>query len=925
MHPAQPAVIAASPKPSFMKRLFKRLLFWCAILMATLLIGLVVIAAFFEKQIGRRVLQEVNKQITSELSVESIDLSLLSGFPKASVNLHKVVLEDAFDGVLLEADQLSFRFGLFSLFSSAINVQSVVVEDGALFIHIDRNGRGNYAIGQASNNTVQKASTSQEKAFSLSIDEARLKEVELIYIDDRVKQELKGRIREGQLSGEFSNRQFSLYTFIDLQSNFIEMNRQRYLAGKDILLDASLDVDLTEGHYTFNDVDLGIETNVFKVNGDIISKGSNTDFDLHLTAEDGSLASVLSLLPEQQLEYFSDFSSKGSFIFNASVKGRMNAKENPAIAARLGLKRGKISSKKLAKSIKDVTFSATFTNGKSRNAKTTVFEIKDFRGYFNRELIESYFRLTNVEDPKIDLQMDGVLPLASMYGLLGNEAISDGDGELEIKNLELKGRLKDMQRPSRIGRVKTSGEIEFDDAALTINQETVTADKGSLTFRDNSIAVNDVKIEGAGSEFMLKGSFLNLLPVLLADSLNSRRAELKFDASLDAIYLDFDRLLKLVDLTEAEEQQLALAEQENKGFTAKGVHNVDQVNLARNQRRERLTKFLKGTFHANIESYDFEKIEGESYVGTFQFANNQLIVKGSTDAMDGHFILDGKAFFNKKPFLKATIECEDINIHEFFRQTENFGQQVLLAKNLKGLLKARIAVDAFWDEALSFQYDDLRVIGDLSISDGELIGFKMFYDFSNYIKMRDLQHIRFKNIRNWLEIKNSKVHIPAMFLQSNALNMTISGEHSFDHHINYFLKINAGQVFLNKFKRYNPRLTPQPSKKKGWFNLYYRIFGTVDDFEVKTDKRTVQRHFEYSDRRKQQIQDRLIRVFGERADSMDDPSDWKNIPDFPSNTRDEEVLLEDTDNSFEVPKEEKPELPDSDETEEYLWEDDGLK
>ncbi|MCB9297918.1 MAG: hypothetical protein H6559_33060 [Lewinellaceae bacterium] len=47
---------------------------------------------------------------------------------------------------MLEAEELSFRFGLMSLFSSKIKVRSVVVSNGALNIEIDRQGNPNYDI-----------------------------------------------------------------------------------------------------------------------------------------------------------------------------------------------------------------------------------------------------------------------------------------------------------------------------------------------------------------------------------------------------------------------------------------------------------------------------------------------------------------------------------------------------------------------------------------------------------------------------------------------------------------------------------------------------------------------------------------------------------------------------------------------------------
>ena len=132
---------------------------------------------------------------------------------------------------------------------------------------------------------------------------------------------------------------------------------------------------------------------------------------------------MLDLLPSQYLDYFGDFRSKGTFLFSATVKGQQNAKENPSIKARFGLKNGKISSEKLNNSLKDVTFIATFNNGKNQDSKSSTFHISDFKGYFNRELITSNLKVSNFNDPRVDFSFDGTLPLASVYGLLNHPAV----------------------------------------------------------------------------------------------------------------------------------------------------------------------------------------------------------------------------------------------------------------------------------------------------------------------------------------------------------------------------------------------------------------------------------------------------------------------------------------------------------------------
>ncbi len=538
------------PKPPFFKRMLKMLILWFIVVLGIVFLSSVIVAAFFEDEIGKKIVTEVNKKLKSELAIKSFDLSLLSNFPNASGNLQGVVLKDMENKNLLEAKTVSFRFGLMSLFSSDIKVKSVVIEDGALYLHKDRKGRVNYDILKKVEQEENVSDKGQD--LGISLEQAKFINVELIYSDELGKQEIKLLLKNAVVSGKFSAQKFSMSSFAEIQSEFIDLDDVRYLAGKNLVYDAKIKVDFENKRYEFEDVDFGLESNVFKIDGTIHTKDENTHFDLTFNGKEGNLESMLELLPEKYLSYFGDFQSKGTFRFSGAVKGLKNEKSNPAIQLEFGLKNGKISGGKLGNALKDVTFTASFSNGNERNNRTSEFSISDFKGYFNRELIELKLKVNNLDDPKIDFLLDGAIPLASAYGLLNQPSITAGSGDIEFKNIFLKGRMEDMMSMSRISRVASGGTIEFDDAELTINNEKIVFDKGGLELIDNSLLVKDIKIEGAGSEVYLDGKFLNIIPVIFADSLNTKRAELQFKATLDAPNVDFDRIINMTKMQVSE-------------------------------------------------------------------------------------------------------------------------------------------------------------------------------------------------------------------------------------------------------------------------------------------------------------------------------------------------------------------------------------
>jgi len=859
-----------------MNKYLKFFFVWTGLFLIVTTFLLIVIASVFEDQISERLVNEVNKQLKTELRVGEFNLSLISGFPDASANLHDVELDDALSGMLLEAQSLSFQFGLFSLFGSNIRIHSIVIEDGSFYIKKDKKGRTNYDI-------IKKTSTfteeGNENEVRLSLDEARFNRVEVIYVDQTVMQYTKFHLNNAVASGNFSANKFSLFSFADIHFHFFQSGEEQFLVDEEIIYDAKVDVDLTSGKYEFDDVTVGISSNVFNVDGLIDRIEGGYNYDLKIKSDDGSLSSVVALMPPENKKAIEDFDSKGTFFFETIVKGSKTVNTNPAVTMKFGLEGGEINSEKLGSSLKDVSFSAIFTNGKKKNNENSFFEISDFKGYFNRELVEGELRVSNFDNPLIDFNLNGTIPIESVYGMLNIPIISDGDGDIEMKKLRIKGNLKDIVSPYGIGRVTTSGELEFYNASMTINDEDITIDKGLLKFNDNSIQVEGLAFEGPGTEIKLEGTFLNFLPVLFADSLNSKHAELKFNASLDATKIDFDELLKVTEIPVDENIQ-----------NIKAASGVDTKEIAKTQARERITNFLKGKFAANIEEFNFREIDGEEFQGVLEFDNNEMSVKGKVKMMEGRMLVDGKTFFEGKPHMEAKLTCEQINIKEFLKQAENFGQEVLTYNNLKGKLNAKFFIESFWSSDGTFLTDKLHILGDVGLSNGELIGLKILYDFSDYVKIEDLRRIKFTNIHNYMEVKKSKIFMPAMFIQSNALNLAVSGTHTFENKIDYNIKVNAGQVIFAKFKKHNSNLRPQKAKKNGWFNLYYRIYGQMETFTYESDKRRVRQQLDASGTRKRKIQKELIKHFGNIV-SIEEPTDWRDvIPDKKDDNEDVEFI-----------------------------------
>ena len=856
-------------------KIFKRIAIWFGIALFFMFVASIVIAIVFEDEIGQELVNQINKELVDDLKVENFKLSLIKGFPNVNADLQNIELPDNRNGILLEAKSMSFQIGLFGLLTSNLKIKSVLIEDGALFVEINRKGKANYLISKSTKQNVAAA----EMNFALSLDEAILKDIELIYIDERSKQEMKLQLEDASFSGKFNDDQFSLISNATIYSNFVELNTRRYFVGKNLGYNAKMYVDLNNNFYEFQEMELLVDKNAFDIFGIIEPHPNSTELDLEIKSKKGSIESVIQLLPEEY-QYLEGFASRGNFNFAATIKGKLNERETPIIDVDFGLADGNISHTSLESNVKDVSFSANFKSGKYHSGKDAIFQINNFKGYFNRELIEAQLKLVDLENPNIDFHMDGTLPLESIYTLFDSPNITNGDGEVEIRDLQLEGRYADMLNPARIHRVNSSGTLEFDDASLTFNGEKMMVDRGLLILSDNELKIDDFKLEGAGSEIIFDGSASNFLPVLLADSINSKDAKLRFNATLKSNFLDLDRLIGLSEIKIAQSR-----------FAAKGPNEVvDSVKKENIHRKEMITNFLEGTFTAEVASFNYDLVEGESFNGSIAFNDKKMTLIGEAGAMGGSFDIDGTASFEQLPKFKAKIVCNDINTKEFFRQGRNFGQDVLQDKHIKGTLNANMVLSATWDAEGNFLYDELRVIAGIGVRNGELNDFELLDNFSGYANSRDLRRIRFVDMQNWLEIKNERIYIPVMFIQTNAMNMLLSGEHTFNNEIDYNIKVNAGQVLLAKLKN-NTGLKPQPAKKNGLFNLYFNVSGNVETYEVMNNKRKVKKEFTFSEYKKDAIQRALADAFGRAEVTKELKKIEEKIPEF-EDTEGEEYLDE---------------------------------
>jgi len=851
-----------------MKKTLKRIGLILLIFLVLLIGTSIFITLRYKNLIGNQLLAAVNGSLTTEVTVKDFDLTFFRSFPNVSASLLGVEVEDTYGNRLCYADALSARISLFPLFRKKVRIKSVTLKGARLNVQIDRQGKANFDIFKPSD----KASPGS--SYQVSLEEAALEDILLFFENEQNNIQTEAFIQRAKLNGNFSASQTLLRANAKLESRFVQRGTDRFLVGVPLAYDGKVEVNSDSKVIRLNKLDLQIGPNSFLVDGSILSDGGMVDYNLQLKSEKGSMASVVDILPTSIRERLQGVDSRGNFNLEATVKGKTRKDQLPSIQATFSLDDGRITSTNLNDDLKDVSLKATFSNGSDQTLRSSVFEIQELKGYFSNRLVEGSLRMSNLEDPFLRVAFNGIVPIKSVFPLLGSPNISQGSGEIEFENIKVEGRISDMVNTSRIYRVKANGAVEFDDAMLEINGNRLIVDRGELLIQNNDIALKDLKLEAPGTELQFNGNLQNLLPVLFADSLNSLGSKLNFQARLEARELSIDELLAAMDL--------GLEQNEKEKLNPVQLAEINSRQVAA---RQRLTNLLNGTFEARVDAFTYGKVKGKEFNGQLQFSNNQVRVKGSALAMEGSYQLDGTLFFERQPRLQAKVEGQEIHVGELFRQCENFGQTVITDENLSGVLDAKILIESQFDEMGGFDLGKLSMMAAIGIKQGRLRNFEPLQELSTVIKEKDLNDIRFSDLQNFLEIRDEQLYIPVMFVQSSAINLTLNGVQGFDDSYLYNIKANVLQALGQKIRRHDRKLDPIRARKNGFVNLYYQVRSQDGKIETRSARREVLEDFNNSSLQKRDVRLALQRRFG-YVQMVDEPMEWRDIPEYRADPED---------------------------------------
>ena len=212
---------------------------------------------------------------------------------------------------------------------------------------------------------------------------------------------------------------------------------------------------------------------------------------------------------------------------------------------------------------------------------------------------------------------------------------------------------------------------------------------------------------------------------------------------------------------------------------------------------------------------------------------------------DGSAVLNGS--IDSKQTNKVVYKCKsnfkDIDAQQAFHQFENFGQDVLLQKHVKGRISMKTLLITESDKALNLDENKIYTETKLQIKKGELIQFEPLVELQVFLKEDlklnfDLSHLKFETLENDIQINQGIINIPEMAIRSSDINLDVEGTHTFNQDIDYLLKIKHSEIFkANKQNKIDQEFGVIENNDKT-ATLPLRMKGNMDDPKFSYDGKT---------------------------------------------------------------------------------------
>ena len=837
----------------------KRLLIYIAAAALLAIATAVSIAYFNEDRIRIIAIEKLNALLETEVRVEAIEFSLLKRFPKASIHFENIEVKEKGSGEnlknVLKANSLFLEFNPFDLLSGKYVIDRITLTDATINAVIHKNGSNNFDF-------IKEDSSNEN--FNISLEKVTLVKSVVEFRNEGNGMYFNAFFDNLEFSGQFQKSIYELNIASKGEMRALRMSTFNSKRKHEFILDFKLKVDTEKKEYLIQNALTHLGPLKLRYHGKYIDSEKNPEIDLSFKAEEFSLKNMLYLLPEKFQEYMTKYSAGGDVILEGKIAGKMGKNVSPAIDLKFSLDKGTLNHNKGNAAFDEIHFEAILSNGDSMNLSSSYINVKSlgFTGTYGKSF--GSFSIVNFNRPYLSFELTSIIDLGKLRDIIGNDSIEEIGGVCEYY-LKAETKLDSLTEFNKaaLKAMKTSGNLTVTDGLFKWKgyDHKIGEIYTKARFGNKLIYIDTLHYTLAGIPSSVKGKVYNLIPYLFF-----KDEGLKMQA--DVYYKE----LNIDQLTGEKKGEI--------GFLLP------------------VTEFTDLNINLMIDKFSIRRFKASNL--SCQVTSNYpylLIRDLNVNALEGRC----KGWINvdvsdiNNSLWTSELELNEVNINQLFYQFEEFGQENIVSGNLEGIANVSLSFKANFDKNYSINGESVEVLSTVEIKNGRLINYEPILALSKYVELEELKNISFTNLKNDIQIKNKTVLIPQMEIKSSALEVLVSGKHTFENVIDYHIRLYLNDILFKKAKKSrknDEEFGEVETDKEGRSKIFLSMTGTVDDYKIKLDRKALREKWDSDIKSEREELNELFKIeFGKKKEKEKSPVDigieWEeyenqnNVPKTP--------------------------------------------
>ncbi len=737
--------------------------FFGSILSLFLLISLLLY--IYKDDICQAAIDEANKRLKAEVKVSEVELTFWSTFPNLSIDFKNVYVQDPREGAtsrdtLLYTDLIRLKVNPFDVWREKYKVKSLEIHPGVLNLQVDSTGNNNYDIFK------EPEESGESESFDFKLKDVQFKNFRFNYINEATAQEYRTYIKKMSLEGNLSKDVFTASAKSDLKIIAAKSGNLTLVSNKPAKLGVGVKVNTKDGTVVIPKSTISVANLPFHFEGKVDTVG----FNFQLSGKDIGIEDAANNLAIEETKDIKAFSGKGTLLFELNVDGKNEATTPVEITCDFGVEKGTLRDPNSGISLRDLSLEGAYSNvgGPDKefvtlknigfqtqggpfkaNLKITEFAAPLFQGngvgLLNLSVVRSLFKLTQFE------QLKGTVDVASQFAVKTHVQLD------ESKTYEIK---------------KCEGQVVFNKVkAQLVEDKRIYRDiEGRVFLRNDRIGLDKITLKIGSSDFAIDGMFKGVSKYF------AKTGNLVADVDIQS-----DRII-LEDLgSDSKEDKMQHGRVYVLPADIEGKAYLD-VKKLRYDKHDFLN--LRGNMKIKDRVIHFPKVN---------------VSNGGADASGWVKISEDRPEIF---YISSHIVSNNISFQKLFKEWDNFEQDVIKSRNITGTAKVSLEFSAPFDLRSGIIMNSVEATAGITIEDGRLKNVQAFKEITQSlnemasarlaigkenIKMFEnkLLDLKFDRLENTLVIRNGVIVMPSMSVKSSALEMEISGKHTFTNQIDY--------------------------------------------------------------------------------------------------------------------------------------------